>query len=380
MYVTNLRSVGERFFGLAGVSPDERCVQERRLEVHEVQTPGRPAARYLTLSRCRPTLALFVCSLLVCTLLAETLPRFSRTLRPLPRTYVGEYHDRPSKTFVPDPAIGWKMRPNVSRWAGTIEFDNVYLSNAQGFRSPYNFDTFQPLERIAIVGDSFAFGVGVNSAQTFSGVLSDKLKHAVVYNFAMPGFALDQMWLSARHYALPYRPSLLIVCFISESFTRSQEAYRQTEGWNKPTFRLASGVLVPQTATDRPGPLIRFLQHHSVTWRLSRLGSRAIAHYIPHGEWWHLNAAIIQQIRADATAQDVPTVFVWIPTYYWPQFPALRTHMTRQGANYIDLSAEPGLDWQTMYYPGDGHLNAVGHQYVAEVLHAWIRRNLPYLE
>ncbi len=321
----------------------------------------------------------FAGSLLVCILLGETLLRLSPKLRPLPRTYVGEYDDRPNKTFMADPFIGWKMWPNLYRRADAKEFSNVYFSNAQGFRSQYDFDSGRPLERIAIVGDSFAFGIGVNHGETFGEVLDGELRNAVVYNFAMPGFGLDQMWLTARYYALPYKPSLLIVCLISESFTRSQEAYREVEGWNKPTFRLADGQLVQQTTADRPGPLIRFLEHHSVMWRLSRVGSRAVAHYVPHGEWWQLNTTIIRQIRADAATQSVPTVFVMIPTYYWSSFPALARHLRHQDANLIDLSEDPGLDWQRMYYPGDGHLNAAGHRHVAEVLHAWIQEKLPKL-
>src|SRR5262249_5296352 len=152
-------------------------------EMHNVQTPGGMAARCTALSRRSATLVLFACSLLVCMLLAETLPRLSRKLRPLPRTYIGEYPDRPSRTFLPDSAIGWKMWPNVSRRVGTTAFSHIYRANAQGFRSPYNFDSLQSLERIAVVGDSFTFGASINYEYTFSAVLNDKLTHAVIYNF-----------------------------------------------------------------------------------------------------------------------------------------------------------------------------------------------------
>ena len=333
----------------------------------------------MTLHPCRTTSILIFGSLLMGLLLVETIPRVSPKLRPLPRTYVGEYANRSGGMFIADPAIGWKMQPNTQQQVVTEDFRILYRANAQGFRSAHDFDAVQPLARVAVVGDSFSFGVGVAYEQTFSVVLDEKLQQAIVYNFAIPGFALDQMWLSARHYALLYKPSLLIVCLIRKSFDRSQEAYRLPEGWNKPTFHLVHGALVQKTAADRPGALIRFLQHYSVIWRLSRLGSRTIAQHLPYSEWWHLNIAILQQIRADANMQRMPVLFVLIPTYYEPRFPALNAYMKQQGLRFIDLSEAQGFDRQTMYYPHDGHLNAAGHQWIAEKLYAWIRSNVSFL-
>ena len=44
--------------------------------------------------------------------------------------------------------------------------------------------------------------------------------------------------------------------------------------------------------------------------------------------------------------------------------------MKQQGLRFIDLSEAQGFDRQTMYYPHDGHLNAAGHQWIAEKLYA----------
>ena len=65
--------------------------------------------------------------------------------------------------------------------------------------------------------------------------------------------------------------------------------------------------------------------------------------------------------------------------YYNPRFPALNTYMKQHGIRFIDLSEAQGFDRQTMYYPHDGHLNAAGHQWVAEKLYTWIRSNVSFL-
>jgi hypothetical protein len=55
-----------------------------------------------------------------------------------------------------------------------------------------------------------------------------------VDNMGIPGFGLDQIWLTVRTQALPLHPRLVAVAFISADLTRSQEAYRPIEGSNKP--------------------------------------------------------------------------------------------------------------------------------------------------
>jgi len=105
--------------------------------------------------------------------------------------------------------------------------------------------------------------------------------------------------------------------------------------------------------------------------------SRAAAHYLPVGEWWFLNAAILDAIQADCRQAKMPLLFVYIPTQRWHEFRALRAYMKRTGANFVDLS-EGGRNFAAdMYLPADEHLNAKGNRYIAEAVLAWIRANLP---
>ena len=331
-------------------------------------------------SRSPSTRVLLFSSIALTLLLLETVPRLSPKLRPVPTTYVGEYRNKPSESLVEDPLTGWKMKPLLRRRVANGEYSNDFRSNAQGYRSRLDFDQPQPAPVIALAGDSFTQGVGVEIDQTFGSLLDQGLANAVVYNFGMVGYGLDQMWLTARHYALPHKPRLLIISLISESFIRSLQAYRLPEGWNKPVFRVDAGRLVRKTSSDRPNFLFDFFDNHSVLFRFALLGSRMIGQYVPHGELWNLNAAMIRQIEADCKLQNVPVVFVYIPTYYWRSFPALHRFMDHEGLNFIDLSTEPGLDRQKMYFPGDGHLNVTGHAHVANVLLKWVRREMPQLQ
>src|SRR3989338_3350313 len=50
------------------------------------------------------------------------------------------------------------------------DFDDVYVTNNRGLRGPgdYAYEKKEGVHRIAVMGDSYAFGVGVKAEQTFA--------------------------------------------------------------------------------------------------------------------------------------------------------------------------------------------------------------------
>jgi hypothetical protein len=185
---------------------------------------------------------------------------------------------------------------------------------------------------------------------------------------AMIGYGMDQIRQTMRTVGVPLAPSWAIIAFISADFTRSEEPFRTSEGLNKPTFKLVSGELVPETTEDRPNLLIRFLENHSSLWRVLGLADRTLAHRYPHGNWWHLNAAILDATREDWRKAEVPLLFIYIPSRDWGAFPALRDYMASNQANFLDLSQGSFALTPDMYIPEDGHLNAKGHRQVADAV------------
>ncbi len=301
-------------------------------------------------------------------LLAEGGFRLYPPFRPLPRIYVGEYENRQHVYMVADPLLGWKFRPNS-------QFD-LYHFNAQGFRSASDFDPNRPCKRIALAGDSFTLGIMVKYEETFASLIEAGVPGSCVDNMGIPGFGLDQMWLTVRTQALPLHPRLVAVAFIGADLARSEEAYRPMEGFNKPTFKLVDGRLVPETAEDRPNFLVRFLQRHSSVWRVGRLGARTFGQHYPYGEWWALNAAILDAIRDDCRRAGVPVLFIYIPSRDWKAFPTLSAYMARNQASFIDLSKGRFALTSDMYIPANDHLNAKGHRQVADAVLRWLQQNL----
>jgi len=317
----------------------------------------------------------FAAGFVISLAMGELMLRFFPAFEPQPRSYVGDEADRPSANFLADREIGWRMRPRHEFVVDTAEYHVAYRSNAEGFRDERAADAPDAERSIALVGDSFAFGQGVPFEQTFGALLEAGLPGTRVYNLAMPGFGMDQIWRTVKAVALPLRPELVIVAYISEDFTRSFNAWRPDTGLNKPVFRLEDGALRPQTAADRPPALARFLERHSRLWAGARQAARLLAHRYGIGEWWQLNRAILDAIRADCREAGTRVVFVYLPTRELRTFPALRRYMLETRADFVDLGNQPITPPQALHFPQDGHPNPAGHRYVADALLAWIGRH-----
>jgi len=284
--------------------------------------------------------------------------------RPYPRYAPGEHADVPSlSSFLrPDPTIGWSMRPSFEYRHTTAEFNVVYRSNAGGFRSKRELAETLARKHVLLVGDSYTFGIAVDGGDTF-GARVEAGSGLGVCNRAMPGFAVDQMWLQVRRGLRELSPELVIVAVCDADLARSQTAFSLSNGMNKPAFRLADGRLVARTTADRLGPLVHALEHHSHLWMGLRQGLRRIGYLRPWGEWWRLNAALLDALRADCAAAGVPLLLVYVPTPERRPFPTLAAYASRAGLHYVDLTE--GLPREGMFYRTDRHFTPAGHAFAA---------------
>lgn len=124
----------------------------------------------------------------------------------------------------PDDSAVQRERPNVS--AGD---DSVYLSSVEGMRSPragMSFANTPARHRIALVGDSFTFGLEVRYEQTWGHQLEQALGNDYhILNFGVDGFGVDQAFLRYRRDVVPWHPDLVILGLVSDDMYRSMCVY-----------------------------------------------------------------------------------------------------------------------------------------------------------
>jgi hypothetical protein len=100
------------------------------------------------------------------------------------------------------------------------------------------------------VGDSFAFGDGVDDAETWPAVL-ESVSGTRVINAGMFGFGLDQAVLRAEQLVDVYRPDTIVLGFIAHDVVRCELSY--WSGFSKPYFDLdPNGTLRFHPAASPP--------------------------------------------------------------------------------------------------------------------------------
>ncbi|HLP15470.1 MAG TPA: SGNH/GDSL hydrolase family protein [Bacteroidota bacterium] len=184
------------------------------------------------------------------------------------RTYPSQFANR---SFVSDTNIvkvSWPKEDSTLGWVcsklNRINFSNKlnnqklisYTINDEGFRNSQNFPTVPQKctkRRIMLLGDSFLFGVYLPDTSTISYLIQKEIgQNTDVFNMGIPGWGIDQMYLTYLKYNVRLRPNIVILFFIDDDIARVLESYRRAEGMNKPSFKVENSQLVLRI-DDQPG-------------------------------------------------------------------------------------------------------------------------------
>ncbi|MBE7504064.1 MAG: hypothetical protein HS113_28010 [Verrucomicrobiales bacterium] len=157
-----------------------------------------------------------------------------------------------------DPVLGWRLTP---AWTGRhqhYDFDVHYTIKTDGFR----FDPAQPKDRrgrlIAVVGDSFTFGLGVEDDQTFVSLLNRDGTNTFV-NLSVPGFSTDQQALLIEETLPSLRPDeVWLVVYVGNDLLDNQYSRPLQLNMAKPLFELGpDGPVLRNVPVPRSGQPLR---------------------------------------------------------------------------------------------------------------------------
>lgn len=113
----------------------------------------------------------------------------------------------------------FELKPNIESILKRQEFITNVKINSQGLRDrEYDLKKPNDTTRIAVVGDSFVFGFGVELNETMVKILENKSssrlnKNYEVINFGVSAYGTEQEYILIKDSVINYNPDIIILAF-----------------------------------------------------------------------------------------------------------------------------------------------------------------------
>ena len=320
--------------------------------------------------------------------------------------------------FIPDGAIGYRLRPNARTRFVTSEFDTEIAVNAQGVRDEANIGPKPANERrIVVLGDSLVLSVQVAQQQTFCKRLEESLNrpgaavHYRVINAGVQGYGPVEELLFFRQVARALQPDLVIeTIFVGNDAEEAvRSAPRLRGGTRSQGAALSDSFITRVRRLTRRSMVLQVLRVRAVSVidRLPRLGTPPepplqsyAADPAPRiSEGLRISRDCVQAIATEAAASGARTMVMLMPARFQvddADYGRLKAavagaggHLVRDGATarFADalaplplprFDALPALkaapSGPDVFFQQTVHLTPRGHAIVAEALEAFIRR------
>jgi lysophospholipase L1-like esterase len=317
----------------------------------------------------------------------------------LAKPQIFEVH--PPGMYTADPEVGYVLTPGYEGYVTRPEYRARFNIDQSGLRGaaprPRQSNTF----RILVLGDSQAWGFGVNDEDTFSVRLENLLAEhyaqldVQVLNGGVPGYgtADELAFLRSRGEAL--QPDLVIVQFLSVNDMQENRAPART--W----ATIRDGMLtIRDTAAANDPAKLQPLWLQAKQWlkgnshlasllfdTMGYIGTRAGVLGPVDALWGedfaeedvHLATDLLAQIAQTAADLGARSLFLYttgqaqvIQETYEPLRSLSVVENAARAAGVPWLDATERLrrrsDRYELYHPRDGHWTPAGHQAIAEIL------------
>ncbi len=239
----------------------------------------------------------------------------------------------------PVDSIGWARRPNVSTTINTGERTVDIHTDRDGFRVGANGRT-EAERQVLLLGDSFMEALQVQHEQTFAALLEERLHTTLgdvvaVRNAGVGGWGPNNYRIQSRSLLVRDSFDLVVVpLFVgNDAVAQRVERFAPRQPAARARFRLPPRLSWNAFVRAFLMPINDALEvrsHLFVLVRSRLLGVRMRLGLEPGGAEfpeeflrseaesprWALTAEIARDLADDATARDVPVIFILIPTAY----------------------------------------------------------------
>ncbi|MFI5182249.1 MAG: SGNH/GDSL hydrolase family protein [Thermoanaerobaculia bacterium] len=268
----------------------------------------------------------------------------------------------------PDARLGWRLREG---WSGPFSLpqgtSQISISE-QGLRDEsYTPHAAPGRKRVLLLGDSFAWGFGVEKRESFDTLLENRLPGVEVVNEAVPGYGTDQELLLLEEQGLGFHPDLVLLLFHPNDLLNN--TWPRQYGYPKPVFRIDGGGLKLENVPVPGGPL-------------RALGRRVLrSSFILHEIWrrtmeptqnlhespvlaWDVTERLLIRMRDTSKkngARFAVITFPWVDEATNRLLARVNEMIDRNQIDHIDLGAAFSgrvaalLDEKTQHWTPEGH-------------------------
>jgi hypothetical protein len=175
------------------------------------------------------------------------------------------------------PVLGWRNPPNTRTVVVKREYRTTVSINSKGLRNrEIDYARRAGVHRVLVLGDSFAWGSGVEDDETFSAVLESLYDGKLeVINAGVSGYGTDQEYLYYTTEGYRYDPDIVVLAFYANDIENNLLPSNRGGPEGKPYFVLVDGILrlhnVPVPDYREGGvaaDIERFLRGHSQLFTL----------------------------------------------------------------------------------------------------------------
>lgn len=359
----------------------------------------------------RNNFGLMVFSILFALLISEALLRiFTPEKAKLPEKPKEDWALVPERIWTEHhPSLGWYHQKNKTAFLPLPNGQKAEIhTNSIGLRGTREYTLQKPdgIRRIAVLGDSFAFGWGVQDHESFSARIEAQDPSLEVLNFGVPGYGVDQILVAFRTLARGYHPENVLITLFAEDFWRATRAFADT-GHAKPYFRLDSSgklqlqnVPVPPPLTLRTNQFPDLIEYSPIekmlvktrTYKLLRRGMLRLGKNLrlldaDSEEEWLLGRVILKQLIEEVQKSGAQVFIVLLPPDRWIRsdskealYKSLLGFAKKEGVPLLDLTPEfrQAAEHSSLtdyYIEGDWHWTAKGHALAADAIVHFLSRH-----
>ncbi len=209
------------------------------------------------------------------------------------------------KLFAYDATKGWFHTPGAraQRYIDGPDAGRIKI-NSLGLRGPeIDIRPKRRIRRILLLGDSFAFGAGVDNKHTFSAHLGRRLGPAFeVVNLGVTGYSTDQELILFEELGAKLRPKLVLLLMCDNDFEANTQDFVNRMNY-KPYFELGRGGELLRR--NNPVPRLSTLENirlwlgrHSNTFKLLKaIGLGRRSRRAPIARPWLYNRLVVAVSR-----------------------------------------------------------------------------------